>query len=351
MNAQTYTSLFLLAQIFVSLTVGAENTVPHSNASNVHPVSSDAERLWPNGRLKEDLVQDEYITDMHQKFSSIKANYDESGAYYYRDGVNSFGEREAINTQEEVIFCSGSDVNFTNTMINTLKNDGSEYSGQLKQDSTSFGRSLGEMEGSIELALVNNSTASAKGRFCYKQTNSSVSYRTAGAESAVYCPQGTTIASYIDPVSQKVCSLQLDIDLKVGEVRFIRQLQGGTQLTIAQGYVNCSRNFNGNPNLELVANGQGCSSTDRRNCNYSCDWAHKVACASSRMPAWGGGKCKARPTTIFIGENLSVLSDYNLSERNQTDYWEGNAQLACNLIGSAPEWVVTSQSCSRVNRE
>jgi hypothetical protein len=306
---------------------------------------------WSGERVTKSSSTAVYTTSMHELFGAISDNYKEGGIYYYRDGVNSFGQKEPINTREEVIFCESGDVTFTDVAFNSLKNTSSALGDgkSVQYDSASFGSGPSGLQGAVLSGLVNNSSTNTKGRFCYRESDTSVSYRSAGAESAVYCPKNTIIPNYTDYVSGMVCRLTLDLDLKEGEVRFLKQLGITSDFTIAQGFVSCEKNEVGDPVLSLVENGDGCSKLNRESCNYSCDWAQDVACMSIDMPAWGGGNCKSQGTVIFEGESIDVKSSSSLSRAGDGFQWEGDASMKCAKVSGTASWVIESQSCEKKN--
>ncbi len=304
---------------------------------------------WSGDRVTKSTSPHVYTTSMHESFGSIRDNYKEGGVYYYRDGTNSFGQKEPLNTSEEVIFCEAGDVTFTDVAFSALKSTSSALGDgtSVQYDSASFGSGPSGLQSAVLSGLVNNSSTNTKGRFCYRESDSTVSYRNAGAASAVYCPKNTVIPQYTDAVSGMICRLTLDLDLKEGEVRFLKQLGVTSDFTIAQGFVSCEKDSVGDPVLSLVENGDGCSKLNRESCNYSCDWAQDVACMALDMPAWGGGNCKSQGTVIFDGETIDVESSSSLSGSGSDFQWEGEASMRCAQVSGVAQWVIESQSCEK----
>ena len=71
---------------------------------------------------------------------------------------------------------------------------------------------------------------------------------------------------YSDEVSGYNCSLKLDIPLKAGETRYLRQLQTG-QKTVASGFVGCYKNSPGSsPQIKLIDNPDSCTPNARGTC-------------------------------------------------------------------------------------
>jgi hypothetical protein len=317
---------------------------------------------WADDPVSEIGVAPTYTSAMHTRFADLTANYEEGGIYYYSDTTNTFGYLEVLNTEQEMLFCTGSEVNFTTAYKlaaeaglitgDTVKIDESKWApgaGDFKvdDDSSTMGFSPSEFDVEVRAALENNSAT--KGRFCYDMTDyaNRVDYRNAAAAVATYCSSGLGGVSFNDDVSGYSCELDLDVDLKVGETRYLRQLQS-TSVTIGQGFLGCYKNpTTGIPELELISNPSTCTPSSRSTCNYSCDWADDVVCASVNMPRWGGDKCGGLGTTIFKDEAISVSSSDGLSyDTDAGVLYQGSASMRCAMVGTTAQWIVTSQNCS-----
>jgi len=331
--------------------LGLASSATHASESNGSASQSRSSHTpyWSGDRVSKNSRGMEYTSSMHEQFADIRERYREGGIYYYRDDPNTFGQLVPVNTSEELIRCTSGAVTFTAQMVASLQNNSGSIGYGVKYDAASFGGDSSHMKSYIKSGLLANSNNTTKGRFCYRMSNPKVHYRDSSAEDLVYCPKNTAVGSYTDEVSGKTCNLTLDVDLKVGEVRFLKQLQATSGVTIAQGFVSCDKNIVGNPVLSLVENGDGCDKLNRESCNYSCDWAQDVACMINDMPSWGAGKCRALGTVIFDGETLEVQSQSSLSERGEGFVYEGEAVMKCAQVSGKAQWVVESSTCEKVN--
>ena len=310
--------------------------------------------MWDGAHRETNSNPVTYTASMHNRFNDIKSNYEENGKYYYGDTINSFGFKEVLNYEEEMVFCGAGDENFSDAvriasqMSRSADAGMASTLGDIRSDSTDFSMSPQNIDSAIKQVLVNNSNATAKGRFCYKTSDSKVSYRQSGSATAVYCPAGTPL-SYVDPVSGHSCTLELDVPLKKGETRFLRQLQTGFT-TVAQGFVGCyASTTSGVPQVKLVDNPEGCSASNRDQCIRTCDWADDVVCDPRDMPRWGGGMCGAYGTVLFKGDVLEVNSSNAISYDSSTGtYYSGSAVMSCSLVSGKAQWTVVEQTCSAV---
>jgi hypothetical protein len=308
-----------------------------------------------------------YSAALHNRFLDIKANYEENGVHYYSDVLNSFGFQEVLDPTQEVIFCGAGDKNFSDA-INIAQNssNGSHNRGVLvtngdsgfigeifsvKESSETVGFDASSMDDAIKSVLQNN--VNAKGRFCYRETDQNVSYRRAGSSQATYCGSGQT-QTYTDSVSGFQCQLALDINMKVGETRFVRQLQSAGLPTIAQGFIGCYADpISGSPVMQLVDNPSSCSPSSRSTCIRTCDWAEDVVCNPQDMPRWGGNQCGAYGTMIFKDEVINVNSSSQLSYEESTGtLFEGSAVMACVVVSSgasrSANWAIVSSECNPI---
>jgi hypothetical protein len=281
---------------------------------------------------------------------SIINRYVEGGTYYLRGEINSFGEREVVNTQQEVIFCGSNDLTFTEVAKLSLSRvQFADHDGLVIKDSASTGALPSQFIADLEDGLINNGNSTAQGRFCYRVNNAEVSFRTAGSEDANYCEKGASSGIFEDPVTHNRCELILDIDLKAGESRYIRQPEGNFR-TIAQGFVRCNNDGLGNPTLELVSNPESCESGSSSTCNYSCTWADSVACSGSLMPRWGGGNCGGVGSTLFQGDEVTIHSSHYQSFNYQTGkQYEGTAEMACAQVGDVAIWLIRDSNCTEID--
>lgn len=314
-------------------------------------------QYWTGSRVNQVDRQRVYTTNMHTNFTGIRERYEEGGRFFYSNVLNTFGEREALNLEQEVVFCEPGDQNFSSTVIDAAgRRSASGYGSgarvEVTDDATNSGLSPFDLELSIEQALVINANDNAKGRFCYDENNYAgrIDYRNPNAASAVYCdPASSPTLGFDDEVSGFGCGLDLDIPLKAGETRFIRQVQEN-QPTIAQGFVGCYNNpSTGQPELTLIQNPQSCSASSRGDCLRTCDWANQVVCSSRDMPSWGAA-CKAVPTQLFKGDSISVESSMPASVDSSGKRFQGNATMSCQMVGESAQWVVTSSSCTQVGQ-
>lgn len=298
-----------------------------------------------------------YSATLHSRFS-FRSDYEEGGRFYYSDNVDSFGNQEVLDTETEMIFCGPGDRSFTDTIINAASNSrtsGSHVDGQefgVSHDSTTVGFSPSQFEDEISATLQNNAnTPGTKGRFCYDESdaNDRVSYRRLGSEKAVYCdPNDFSTATFPDLVSGKSCELKLDIPIKVGSKRLVRQLQGDSSLTVGEGYLGCYASESGEPLLRLHSNSDECALGNYTECSLTCDWAENLVCNPKEMPAWG--KCKGVGTLLFKNDSVVVKSVDALSYDPDGDtLYQGQATFSCRVGSGGPFWSVSEPTCSPVN--
>lgn len=337
-------------------------TVHVASAASNNPYYSSDERVQKGGN------PNVYSAALHNSMPSIKSEYEENGKFYYNGSINSFGFQEVLNTKQEVVFCDSNDKNFSDIVVEAAATHPSSYaksylSSGVKQGSqrygiadsaTTVGMSAEAMVQSIGSALVNNGqgvTPQAKGRICYKKDDSRVDYRNSGSNEAVYC-NSEQERTYVDPVSGYSCKLKLDVPLKVGETKFLRQLQTHG-VTVAQGFLGCYSNpTSGAPELSLIDNPSSCSASNREDCNRTCDWADEVVCDPRDMPRWGAVKsCGGYGTVIFKGDFLSVESSNQLSfDLDSGKLFKGSATMQCVVVESSPgvrsaSWAIVDSSC------
>lgn len=298
-----------------------------------------------------------YTAAMHNRFAGLQPKYQENGEFFYSNYTDSFGQKQALNPDQEVVFCGAGDLSFNDTiewLQQTAPSAGfvvdanSEQS--VRYDSSTIGFGPEQFDTAVRRTLTNNGNQTAKGRFCYDVNDvaQNVDYRTPGAEREVFCdPASEPELLFSDPVSGFSCQIQLDAPLKVGETKFMRQLQTGVSKTIAQGFAGCYRNeVSGLAEFKLIENPSSCTSKNRDSCNYTCEWAHKMICDAKLMPRWGGGKCGALPTVIFKGDVLPVSSSDQLSYSKVDErLYVGEALMQCSLVGGQAQWVITSEEC------
>jgi len=310
-----------------------------------------------------------YSAALHNSFPSIKSEYEENGKFYYNGKINSFGFQDVLNSKQEIVFCDSNDRNFSDAVSDASSTHAASYaksyqSSGVKQGSqyygiadsaTTIGMSPEAMVDSIKSALVHNGvgvTPESKGRFCYKRTDEKVDYRNSGSVDAIYC-NADQEKEYVDPVSGYSCKLKLDVPLKVGQTKFIRQLQS-ENITIAQGFLGCYSNpSSGSPELELIDNPSTCSASNRADCNRTCDWADEVVCNPSDMPRWGpANACGGYGTVIFKGDFLSVESSSTLSyDAGLGGLFKGEATMQCVVVEHSPgvrsaSWAVVDSTCT-----
>lgn len=342
--------LFVVAAISIN-TFANEVDREHSNQSAIESATQNAAQSETGANtssVSRGNYPQIYSNSLHDEMS-IAARYQEGGAYYLRGETNSFGENEAINTQQEVIFCVGGDKTFTEVAKESLSSVLIlDHTGAVIKDSASTGALPNQFISALEAGLANNANSNAKGRFCYKVTNPDVDYRTAGSETANYCGRGTSTGIFEDPVTGNRCELILDIDLKAGETRYLRQ-PAGDYRTISQGFVSCSNDGLKTPHLSLVENPDSCGPGGAGICSYSCIWADETACSGSLMPRWGGGSCGGIGSTIFLNDAINIESSKALSFNVISGIqYEGSAQMSCQTVGESAAWVITGSNCSEV---
>lgn len=307
---------------------------------------------WEGDRVVDSGRARIYTAAMHNSFPDIKSKYEENGEFYYSDTVNTFGFREVLNMKQEVVFCGPGDKNFNDAIEIAASSPSTSSASSVdfssaRDDATSFSVSPENMGAAIKQVLVNNASSTAKGRFCYNPNDSRVDYRRSGAEHATYCSSGGELF-YSDEVSGYNCSLKLDIPLKEGETRYLRQLQNG-QKTVASGFVGCYKNSPGGaPQIKLIDNPDSCTPDDRGTCLRTCDWADDVVCSPNDMPRWGAGEqCGAFGTVLFKGDSVNVSSSSQLSFDSSTGKsYSGEAVMACMMNSGSARWVVVDQTCS-----
>jgi hypothetical protein len=331
-----------------------------ADRSNKDPIywSTAERRIKPNRSSV-------YKATMHNDFPNIRQKYEENSEHYYSENINSFGTREVFDATKEQLFCSGSGRTFSETVLAASRASNASRSayqpphtytnksGQVgvgmgvRYDFGSFGLDQLTLDDQIGITLGLNS--GSKGRFCKKINDPSINYRTANAGKQVYCdPSATESISFTDPVSGFSCAFELDIPLKVGETRFMRQLQGSFS-TVAQGFIGCYQNEAGFSKTVLIDNPESCTSSNRETCIKSCDWALDVVCDPRDMPRWGAGKCAGIGTVIFKNDIITVDSTSRLSfDASSRIQYSGTAVMACSTISKSAQWVVTESSCSPV---
>lgn len=332
-------------------------------AALLTPSLASAANYWTaeQGRVKRSTHSTSgYDAALHQGFQN-KQDYEEGGRFYYSEFVNSFGQKEVLNTDQEIIFCGPNDKTFSETISTLFKGPGQGFQVEgeyaVRDDSTSIGFTPEAFNQSVYNTLVNNSNSTAKGRFCYRENNSKVDYRNPGAEKAVYCDPRTSSAHgaekvFLDTSSGNSCAIALDIPLKLGETRFVRQLQETGSITIGQGFLGCYPNATSSlPEVVLIDNPESCTKTNRANCTKTCEWAYEVVCDAALMPKWGGGKCGAVGTMLFKDDIIEVNSADSLSyDVSSNQLYRGEAVMSCAMISERAQWVVSNQSCSPVTQ-
>lgn len=243
-------------------------------------------------RVKKEEGQPFYSATLHSRFS-FRSDYEEGGRFYYSDTTDSFGNKEVLDTESEMIFCGPGDRSFTDTVINAASRsrtsgyDTVDQEFGVKHDSTTVGFSPSQFEAEISTTLQNNAnTSGTKGRFCYDESDASnrISYRKSGSESAIYCNQlDFSAATFLDPISGQSCKIKLDVPIKVGSKRLVRQLQGDSSLTVGEGYLGCYSSESGDPSLRLHSNSDECSLGNYAECSLTCDWAENLVCNPNEM--------------------------------------------------------------------
>jgi hypothetical protein len=312
-------------------------------------------QLWNGEKVKQPTVDNKiYSTTLHDFFPDIKEKYQEGGDFYYRDGVNTFGEKEPFNYQQEVVECQEGEVGFLDAIEQaqqTAISSSTQHSGSgLKYSSVNVGISPSIMNQSIYNALITNGNNHAKGRFCLKRNDPKIIYKNPNDANEVFCEKGVSL-SFLDPVSGYSCSVKLDVDLKLNQLRLVRQLQYGAD-TLGQAYFGCYSNpVTGVAEVQLIENPPNCN--DSGGCFKTCQWASDVVCLGELMPRWGNNnECGALPTTIFRGEEIGVSASPALSYINNVQY-EGSATLKCVVVGGEDDyhavWSVTNAQCNASN--
>lgn len=312
--------------------------------------------LWPVGEPR--VKRSNHSTSgtnaaLHETFPNAN-DYKEGGRFYYSNYLNSFGQREILDTSKEIIYCESGDRDFSETIESLYRGGGSGFTSShtfsVRDDATTVGFTPEALSSAIYQTLMNNNSDNTKGRFCYRENNPKVDYRTPGAESAVYCdpqrtPSHSTPKTFIDTSSGNTCQIQLDAPLKLNQTRFIRQLQEFGDVTIAQGFIGCFKNqISGTPEVVLVDNPSSCTKTSRDSCVRTCEWAYQVVCDAKDMPSWG--KCSAYGSMLFKDDAISVNSVDSLSfDLGSRTLYKGSAVMACSMIDGRAQWVVSSQVC------
>ena len=228
----------------------------------------------------------------------------------------------------------------------------------VNADATSVGFTPNQLSSAIESVLTgSNATSNSLGRFCYRENDTKVDYRSPGAASAVYCDPSRVTAhaqpkTFTDTSSMQSCSLKLDAPIKVGETRFLRQLQTDSEITIAQGFLGCYKNQDtGSPEVVLIDNPPSCTKTNRADCAHTCEWAYQVVCDATKMPRWGGGQCGAFGTMIFKDDVIDVSSVDTLSYNKDTNkQFRGEAIMTCAMISGQAQWIVNNSTCTEVEK-
>lgn len=315
---------------------------------------ADNPTYFSGDRVVEVERTDEYTATMHNNFS-FASKYEEGGVYYYSSGTDSFGNLQVLDTTTEMVFCGSGDKDFMDTVNSVASSSvGSEYesgSSGINTDATQAGFSADEMEDGIRSTLLNNANSQAKGRFCYDESDSAgrIDYRTSGAESAIYCsPDDFSAATFTDETSGKTCSIELDVAIKVGSRRIVRQLQSASSTTIGEGYLGCYANAaTGEPVLQLHANSSDCSGSSSAECSLTCDWAENLVCNPVDLPSWG--YCEGQGTLVFANDVISVSSIPGLSYDTETGkQYTGSATFTCRSTDSGTYWSLGESSCTEM---
>lgn len=343
-------------------------------------LSAQDSTYWDGERRLDGGRGNSYSSALHNQLPSIKAEYEENGDFYYSDFDNSFGFREILKPQQEMIFCGPNDVNFSDliarvaasgrqsgyTDIPDLSAGQGAWTNGVKHSSTTMGMPFFSFLDEVEKALRDdNSNAQAKGRFCYKANrvgcencaDPRVDYRNSGAADEVYCEKDQLSEIYTDPVSGFSCQLQLDVNLKLNEIRQVSQPQSN-QITVGTGFLGCySNSVTGNAELVLIADPESCSPSSRGDCNRKCDWAQDVVCYARDIPRWGpGGACGGYGTTSFKDDITEVSASPQLSfDQDSGLLYEGNALMACLVTGVGESrranWrLLTGSTCDPVSQ-
>ena len=115
-------------------------------------VSSDEDEQVQ--RVSEGSFVQIYSPSLHEEMSIIN-RYVEGGTYYLRGEINSFGEREVVNTQQEVIFCGSNDLTFTEVAKLSLSRvQFADHDGLVIKDSASTGALPSQFIADLELSLI-----------------------------------------------------------------------------------------------------------------------------------------------------------------------------------------------------
>tara|TARA_B100000929_G_scaffold8378_1_gene7117 strand:+ start:65567 stop:66658 length:1092 start_codon:yes stop_codon:yes gene_type:complete len=356
LNLRKVTTLFLAVSLVAPVFAQADDVT-----ANSHP-------LFNGDIVKEDPDYNPgYFVGLHNLNSSIKSKYEENGEYYYNKyGVNSFGLREPLNVEFEMITCGPGERSFQHVvadMILASQAEGDSFSKEcigescierfgVLDDATSMPMAPQTFQNIVtDILTGTNATNNARGRLCYDMDNQSgaMNYRDPQAAEETYCERGQLLPEYFDPISGLSCRLGLDIPLKVGKTRFVRQIQTGVP-TIGQGFIGCYTDpSTGNAIAELVSNPSTCDS-NRADCVRTCDWAEEVVCESVDMPRWGGSdgqRCGALATTIFKGDAITVSASAQLSySESEGVVYEGSAIMSCAIVSGEAEWIISGQSCA-----
>jgi hypothetical protein len=310
-----------------------------------------------------------YTAAMHES-SSVRGEFKENGRFYFSGEFNSFGFPEVLNPEQQVIFCNPGDRTFsdairgasaTRTLHPYQRIESPSYApGKqtwVKETATTVGFRPSTLDAEIVSVFEGSATPvlppNTYGRFCYDPDSTDVNYENPATRTNTYCDSSTASPfTFVDPVSSFQCQLSLDVNLKLGQTRFVRQLESGTSSTptVSQGFISCRQNNAGFAVLELEGNPESCGPTNRESCVRSCDWAENVVCDPREMPRWGAGRCGAYGTMLFKDDVLEVNSSAQLSyDEASGKLYKGSALMACVAVesvgGLIANWSILESSC------
>lgn len=284
---------------------------------------------------------------LHDRMN-IRSRYLPGGQFYLRETVNTFGDDEPLNRQDQVVFCQPGERDFTDTIVDFLGRSDPAENGAVPYDSASFAGDTQGFIGAMQATLENNATNNSQGRFCIPLNDPDVTFKQGGVTDS-FCEAGQSL-SFTDPASGYSCSVTLDIDLKGGAFRYLRS-EIISPPSVGLGYVTCDDEGFGKAQLRLVNNPTSCAGAPGT-CVNTCTWVGGNICRASDMPRWGGENCGGQGTQLLINDVLTVNSVDSFSiNANSGQLYKGAASMACEQSGESARWRVLSQTCFPVQQD
>ena len=300
--------------------------------------------LWEEERIVDtsDRVN-VYTTGLHFTIAdpNERAKYEDGGAYFFNEVLSPLGVKEALDTNKEVILCGGGEKTFTESFkawasnvprSNSAFSRPSSDTWSVRDDSSTQEYTGTQLDASLRVAIKNN--AATKDRFCFRVNDASVDYKTPGSNDLSYCDP-VDFAPIDYTVDGNSCQVELDVKLKVGEVRNVSQNIVGSS-NIGTGQIGCFRDSATRlPTIDLLANAPGCSNGGSLPCLRTCSYAEDLHCKGTDL-SWGAG-CKAGGQIALINNQVELF--------NSQPGLIGFITARCSVVNYKAQWIVFTSSC------